>query len=49
MSEGAARVAVYRMRGRFRDLLRAEIGRTVADDGDGRAVDEELRFLIGSL
>jgi RNA polymerase sigma-70 factor (ECF subfamily) len=49
MSEGAARVAVYRMRGRFRDLLRAEIARTVADDGDVRAVDEELRFLIRSL
>lgn len=46
MSEGAARVAVYRMRGRFRDLLRAEIGRTVEDEG---AVDEELRFLMGAL
>lgn len=46
MSEGAARVAVYRMRGRFRDLLRAEIGRTVEDAAD---VDEELRFLMGAL
>jgi hypothetical protein len=34
------------MRGRFRDLLRAEIGRTVEDEG---AVDEELRFLMGAL
>jgi RNA polymerase sigma-70 factor (ECF subfamily) len=46
MSEGAARVAVYRMRGRFRDLLRAEIGRTVEDDAE---VDEELRFLMTAL
>jgi RNA polymerase sigma-70 factor (ECF subfamily) len=46
MSEGAARVAVYRMRGRFRDLLRAEIGRTVEDSA---AVDEELRFLMAAL
>jgi DNA-directed RNA polymerase specialized sigma24 family protein len=49
MSEGAARVAVYRMRGRFRDLLRAEIARTLADPEDGRAVDEELKFLMGAL
>jgi RNA polymerase sigma-70 factor (ECF subfamily) len=46
MSEGAARVAVYRMRGRFRDLLRAEIGRTVASPEE---IDEELRFLMSAL
>jgi RNA polymerase sigma-70 factor (ECF subfamily) len=46
MSEGAARVAVYRMRGRLRDLLRAEIGRTVASPEE---IDEELRFLMSAL
>jgi RNA polymerase sigma-70 factor (ECF subfamily) len=46
MSEGAARVAVYRMRGRFRDLLRAEIGRTVSAPEE---VDEELTFLMAVL
>jgi RNA polymerase sigma-70 factor (ECF subfamily) len=46
MSEGAARVAVYRMRGRFRDLLRAEIGRTVEVEED---VETELRFLMEVL
>jgi RNA polymerase sigma-70 factor (ECF subfamily) len=46
MSEGAARVAVYRMRGRFRDLLRAEIGRTVSAPEE---IDEELRFLLSAL
>ena len=46
MSEGAARVAVYRMRGRFRDLLRGEIGRTVSEEGE---IEEELRFLMGCL
>jgi RNA polymerase sigma factor (sigma-70 family) len=46
MSEGAARVAVYRMRGRFRDLLRAEIGRTVSAPEE---VDEELGFLMSVL
>jgi RNA polymerase sigma factor (sigma-70 family) len=46
MSEGAARVAVYRMRGRFRDLLRAEIGRTVSGPEE---VEEELAFLMKAL
>jgi RNA polymerase sigma-70 factor (ECF subfamily) len=49
MSEGAARVAVHRMRGRFRDLLRTEIARTVADPQDAGAVDAELRFLMDAL
>jgi RNA polymerase sigma-70 factor (ECF subfamily) len=49
MGEGAARVAVYRMRGRFRDVLRAEIARTLADPEDSGAIEEELRFLLAAL
>ena len=48
MGEGAARVAVFRMRGRFRDVLRAEIARTLADPEDS-AIEEELRFLLAAL
>ena len=46
MTEGAARVAVHRLRRRFRDLLREEIAHTV--DGDAE-VEEELRFLRQTL
>jgi len=45
-SEGAARVAVHRLRKRFRRLFREEIERTVADSAD---VDDELRHLVGAL
>lgn len=48
ISEVTARVAVHRMRGRFRDLLQEEVSRTLAD-GDASAVDEELRFLLSAL
>jgi RNA polymerase sigma-70 factor (ECF subfamily) len=43
MSEGAVRVTVHRLRRRLRDLIRAEILVTVADDDD---VDEELEYLL---
>jgi len=43
LSEGAVKVAVHRLRHRFRELLRAEITNTVADE---RELDEELRHLI---
>jgi RNA polymerase sigma factor (sigma-70 family) len=46
LSEGAVKVAVHRLRQRFRDLLRAEIANTVADV---REVDEELRHLIAVI
>ena len=46
LSEGAVKVAVHRLRQRFRDLLRAEIANTVAD---AREVDEELRHLIAVI
>jgi RNA polymerase sigma-70 factor (ECF subfamily) len=45
MSEGAVRVAVHRLRGRYRELLREEIARTV-DDAD---VDDEVRALFAAL
>jgi RNA polymerase sigma factor (sigma-70 family) len=46
MSEGAARVAVHRLRQRYRDLLRDEIAQTVASTGD---VEDELRHLLSAL
>jgi RNA polymerase sigma factor (sigma-70 family) len=46
MSEGAARVAVHRLRQRYRELLRDEIAQTVATTGD---VEDELRHLLLAL
>ncbi len=46
LSEGAARVAAHRIRARYREILREEVGRTVADPGE---VDEELRDLFAAL
>jgi len=43
LSTGAFKVAVHRLRKRFRDVLRAEIAKTVADPAD---VDEEIRYLL---
>jgi RNA polymerase sigma-70 factor (ECF subfamily) len=45
-SEGAARVAVHRLRKRFRQLFRETIAATVAE---GEEVDEELRHLVAVL
>ena len=42
-SEGALRVAVHRLRRRYRDLLRREIARTVT--GPAQDIDDEIRFL----
>lgn len=42
-SEGAARVAVHRLRKRFRQFFREAISNTVAE---GEQVDEELRHLV---
>jgi RNA polymerase sigma factor (sigma-70 family) len=49
MNEVTVRVAVHRMRGRFRDLLQQEISQTLSDPGDSRAIEEELRFLLTVL
>jgi RNA polymerase sigma-70 factor (ECF subfamily) len=46
MREGAVKVAVHRLRERYREMLRAEVALTVADDAD---VDEEIRQLFRSL
>jgi len=46
LSEGAVKVAVYRLRQRFRDVLRAEVAPTVARPED---IDGELRHLIAVL
>ena len=43
LSEGSVKVAVYRLRRRYRDLLRAEIAETLTDSDD---VDEEMRHLV---
>lgn len=46
MTEGAVKVAVHRLRRRYRRLLRDEIAQTVASPDE---VDEEIRYLIGCL
>lgn len=46
LSEGAARVAVHRLRQRYRDVLRDEIAQTVAEPDD---IDDELRHLLRVL
>ena len=46
MTEGAVKVAVHRLRRRYRDLVREEIAQTVAGPED---VDEELRHLFSAL
>jgi RNA polymerase sigma-70 factor (ECF subfamily) len=46
MTEGAVKVAVHRLRRRYRELLRADIADTVADPAQ---VDEEIRSLIAAL
>ncbi|MCP4609720.1 MAG: sigma-70 family RNA polymerase sigma factor [Planctomycetes bacterium] len=46
MSEGAVKVAVHRLRGRYRKLLRAAIAETVSNEGD---LDDEMRYLVAVL
>jgi len=46
MTAGAVKVAVHRLRMRYRELLRAEIATLVNDASD---VDDELRYLHGVL
>lgn len=43
LNEGAARVAVHRLRKRYRELLRGEISQTLSDPAD---VEEEMRALF---
>ena len=46
MEEGALRVAVHRLRRRYREMLREELSSTLAD---GSLVEEELRALRAAL
>ncbi|HWB58319.1 MAG TPA: sigma-70 family RNA polymerase sigma factor [Chthoniobacteraceae bacterium] len=48
MSEEAVRVAVHRLRQRYRQALRAEIAQTVADEADVEAEMESLRRILSS-
>jgi RNA polymerase sigma-70 factor (ECF subfamily) len=46
MNEGAVKVAVHRLRKRYRELLRAEIAQTVATASE---IDAEIRYLFAAL
>jgi RNA polymerase sigma factor (sigma-70 family) len=46
MEEGAVRVAIHRLRKRYRQLLRDEIAQTLCDPAQ---VDEEMRALFGAF
>jgi DNA-directed RNA polymerase specialized sigma24 family protein len=46
LSEGAVKVAAHRFRARYRELLREEVARTVADPAD---IDSELAELIAAV
>jgi RNA polymerase sigma factor (sigma-70 family) len=46
MSEGAVRVAVHRLRKRYRRILKEEIALTL-DDENEEAVEDEVRYLFG--
>jgi RNA polymerase sigma factor (sigma-70 family) len=46
MSEGAVKVAVHRLRQRYRKLLRAAIAETVSNEAD---LDDEIRYLVKVL
>ena len=45
-SEGTVRVAVHRLRKRFRAIFREEIAQTVSTPGE---IEEEVRYLMGVL
>ena len=46
LTEAAIKVAVHRLRRRFRDLLREQIAQTVADP---ELIDDEIRELFAAL
>ncbi|MFC2156699.1 RNA polymerase sigma factor [Acidobacteriota bacterium] len=46
MSEGAVKVAIHRLRQRYRKLLRAAIAETVSSETD---LDDEMRYLVEVL
>jgi RNA polymerase sigma-70 factor (ECF subfamily) len=46
LSENGVKTQVRRMRLRFRDILRQELARTVADPSE---IDEEIRYMLSCL
>lgn len=46
MSEGSLKVAIHRMRRRFRDALRDEVAQTVTNE---KEIEEEIRYLLTVL
>ena len=46
LSEGAVKVAVHRLRQRYREVIRAEIAETVASEAE---VEAELKHLMSAL
>ncbi len=46
MNEGAVKVAIHRLRKRFRELINAEIAQTVGSDADAR---DELAHLLAAM
>jgi RNA polymerase sigma factor (sigma-70 family) len=46
MTEASLKVAIHRLRRRFRDILRDEISQTVMQAGE---IQEEIRYLIATL
>jgi RNA polymerase sigma-70 factor (ECF subfamily) len=46
VTEAAARQAASRLRKRYRELLRLEVGRTLEDNGD---IEDEIRQMFASL
>jgi RNA polymerase sigma-70 factor (ECF subfamily) len=46
MTEGAVKVAVHRLRRRYREMLQEEVGRTLKEPG---LIEEELRDLFAAL
>jgi len=46
LNEGAVKVAIHRLRRRFREVIKNEIGQTVSDSAE---VDQELHYLLQTL
>jgi RNA polymerase sigma-70 factor (ECF subfamily) len=46
VNEGAVKVAIHRLRRRFREVIKNEIGQTLSDRAQ---VDEELHYLLEAL
>ena len=46
VTEGAVRVVVHRLRGRYRELLRDEVRQTISD---ATQVEEEMRALFSAF